>query len=106
MRGTCTEAQFEALASLLAVLCGGDRREGGRERNGLPGWLLVCGIGAEVVVMVVIHVIILAQLGKDPFGMDGDTLDCASTDRPCFVMAPSLIFFLAPKIIKTNKQKC
>jgi hypothetical protein len=42
----------------------------------------------------------------DPRGVDGDALDCASTDRPCFVMALSLIFFLTPKIIKTKQKKC
>lgn len=67
-----------------------------------------------LVLMVVIHVLMLARLGKvleaEPCWSsvgtrwDGDALDCASTDRPCLVMVLLLIFFLTPKIIKTKKN--
>lgn len=76
--------------------------------------MAACGVGAEVVVMVIIHVLMLTRLGKvleaelcwSSVGTrwDGDALDCASTDRPCLVMVLLLIFFLTPEIIKTKKN--
>lgn len=98
--------------------CSGHRREGGRERNGLPGWLFVwgwgwgggdggntCDAGTAGEGSGSWAVLELSGTTWDPRGVDGDALDCASTDRPCFVMALSLIFFLTPKIIKTKQKK-
>lgn len=69
------------------------------------GWLPVCGVGAGVVgwggMVVVIHVLMLAWLGKvleaelcwNSVGTrwEDNALDCASADRPCLVMVLLLI---------------
>lgn len=82
-----------------------DVREAGRGMGRQDGWLPVCGVGVGVVgwggVVVVIHVLMLAWLGKvleaelcwSSVGTrwEDDALDCASADRPCLVMVLLLI---------------
>lgn len=110
-RNLVRSSVWRALASVLGVLCSGHRREIGRERNGLPGWLLVWGgwcwgggNGSNPCSAGTAGEVLGAGLELSGNQLGWWCLRLCVHGQACLVMVLLLIFFLTPKIIKTTKK--